>query len=130
MKDYKTRLKKAFAAVFEAPDFNIEVIKKYFHLNYVQYVDGKTLNFEQFIKHIEMLKAFIADIKIKFVHLVAEGNVVCSVHYAEGIKKNGGRIKAKVIALFKFEDKKIIFCEELTSLIEGDESDRNLGSRH
>lgn len=129
MLDKKNLLKKIFADVFESPDFDFKVIQKHFHPDYTQCVDGKTLHFDQFVEHMKALKASIKEVKVSFEHLIAEDNSVCSIHYPEGVKSNGQRIKAKVIALFKFKDLQLIFCDELTQLIVGEKEDRDLGSR-
>ena len=78
---------------------------------------------------MEVLKNAVHSTQITFEHLVAENDKVCSIHYAQGIKSNGQKIKAKVIALFQFQDDQLILCDELTHLVEGSTEDRDLGSR-
>ena len=48
---------------------------------------------------------------------------------SEGDKYSGGKVKAKVIALFVIKDNKIVLCDELTHVIAGSSEDRDLGSR-
>ena len=56
MQDRKDQLKGIFTDVFENPTFDIEVIKQHFHSDYIQHVDGKILNFDQFVQHMKALK--------------------------------------------------------------------------
>ena len=62
--------------------------------------------------------------------MLQEGNKVSTVHYVEAIKHDGNKVEAKVMALFQFEDDKIIQCDELTLITVGSKEDRDLGSRH
>jgi len=130
MKDKKNLLKKIFSDIFEADNFDEKVIHKYFHLEYKQHVDGKILNFDQFVDHMKAIKDTLDSVKIYFEHLIEENDSVCSVHYAEGKKKDGNIVKAKVIAFFKFEQDKLILCDEMTHLVEGNTEDEDMGSRH
>lgn len=130
MSDLKTRLQDIFKNTFEDPEFNADVVKRHFHSDYVQHVDGNTLNRDQLIDHLKAVKDAVSDVKITFKHLVAEGDTVCSIHIAQGTKDNGKLVKAQVHALFKFKDNQLILCDEITRLLEGDESDRDMGSRH
>lgn len=128
--DYKKLVQEAFRDVFENDKFSEKVISKYFHPEYKQYVDGKELNYKQFLDHMKHLKEAIYSAKINFHHLISENNGVCSVHTASGLKHNGTSVKAKVIAYFEIKDERIVLCDELSYMIEGDEQDRDLASRH
>lgn len=130
MNNLKAQLKTIFHSVFQSNEFDQAVIERYFHPDYTQDVNGEALNYSQFIDHIRTLKKTLSNIHIDFRHLVEEGDQVTSVHFASGTKSNGKNIKAKVIAYFRFKDNKIIYCNELTQLIEGETSDKDLGSRH
>lgn len=130
MSDKKALLQEMFKSVFEKDEFDLALVHKYFHSDYEQFVDGKSLNRDDFIEHMKALKSALKDVSITFKHLVAEGNAVYSLHIAEGTKPDGRRIKAQVNAYFQFEGNQLIFCDELTHMIEGEEADRDLGSRH
>lgn len=129
MANNKDLLRKTFHCIFEAPDFNEDVIAQFFHQNYTQHVNGKTLDYQDFVKHIITLRNTLYDMKITFLHLIGEGNAVSSVHIAEGSKADGQRIKAKVVAYFEFKNDKLILCDELTHLLEGKKEDQDLGAR-
>jgi len=130
MKDKKNLLKKIFSDIFEADTFDEKIIRKYFHPKYQQHVNGKILNFDQFVDHMKAIKDTLGSVKIYFERLIEEDDWVCSVHYAEGKKKDGNIVKAKVIAFFKFEQDKIILCDEMTHLLAGNTEDEDIGSRY
>lgn len=130
MNEYKTIIKSVFKEIFENTFFNEAVIQKYFDPEYIQEVDGKKLDYTQFCKHVRLQKETISTMSIDFQTLVAEGNVLFSNHVVSGITKDGRSGKFRVIAEFHFKNQKIIYCNELTHMISGDEKDRDLGSRH
>ncbi|WP_119328244.1 nuclear transport factor 2 family protein [Cysteiniphilum halobium] len=126
----KEQLVQIFKTILEKDGFNEADIYKYFHPNYIQYVDNKILRFDEFIAHIKVLKATVSQVTIDFDHLIEEGNKVSSVHYVKAKKANGVMVKAKVIAMFQFKEDQLVMCDELTYLISGEASDADLGSRH
>lgn len=126
----KKIVKSAFAEIFENPNAGRIEIEKYFAENYIQSVDDKVIDFEGFVRHIALQKKVITCAKIKFLNMLQEGNKVSTVHYVEAIKHDGNKVEIKVMALFQFEDDKIIQCDELTLITVGSKEDRDLGSRH
>lgn len=127
--ELKSFIQATFQNVVEDLDAPQDIYAKYFSQDYIQRVDNEEFGFTGFVDHMKALKQATASIKIIFHHLIAEGNQVCSVHTAHAIKKNGAEVKMKVIAYMRVVDNKIVFCEELTQLLKGDSSDRDLGSR-
>ena len=128
--DSKTLIRAAFHDVFEEDAFSEAVIARYFHPDYIQTADGNQLNYQQFVAHMKQLKQAVHAVKIDFQHLIAEGNSVCSVHIASGKKSNDKLVSSKIIAYFEIKEDLIYRCDELSHLLEGDESDRDLASRH
>lgn len=126
--DTKELIKSAFREVLENPGVSKDSIKKYFSEKYTQHVDGKTLNFEDFVTHIEHLHQKVDCIEINFLKLICEGSKACSVHIAKGKKKDGSPIQAKVIAFFEVEKGKIVLCDELTHILVGNDEDKEIGS--
>ena len=129
MSDLKARTRQIFKDVFEKPGFDFELIKKHFHPDYIQHVDGKVLNFDQFVSHVKVLKSTLSDALITFDTLVQEGDTVCSAHRPSGKKSEGDAVEAKVIAVLKFKGEQLIYCDELTHIIQGEQHDKDLGSR-
>jgi ketosteroid isomerase-like protein len=128
--DNKALVKHIFTEMFKHEAFDHAFVSEYFHPDYIQDFDGKTLNYCQFIEHMKVKKASLKHVKIEFDQLVAEKDTVCSIHYAHVIKADGSKVKTKVIACFTIKDNKLFSCDELTHLLVGDQEDRDLGSRH
>lgn len=127
--EIKNFVKKALVDVVENMAVTKETYARYFSKKYIQYVDGKTLDYNKLINHMNAQKSILKSAKITFKHLIAEGNKVSSIHIIDAIKKDGGVIKAQVHAFFEVENNKIILCDELTFLISGSKGDVDIGSR-
>lgn len=126
----KQFIQETFLNVIENMNATEKTYAKYFSKDYIQYVDGKKLNYSDFVTHMKAQKSVMKSIKVTFKHIVAEGDKLATIHIVNGIKKDGSRIEAQVNALFQIKNNKIILCDELTHLIKGEKSDRDLGSRH
>lgn len=128
--EIKNFLKEAFANVIEDMNATEETYANYFSKDYVQYVDGKKLTYSDFVAHMKAQKSVLKSAKITFRHMLVEGDKIATVHEVDAIKKDDSIIEAQVNALFQIKNGKIILCDELTHLIKGNESDKDLGSRH
>lgn len=117
-----------FKEVIEDLHANEETISHYFSPSYIQYVDGYQLDYTDFVQHMIVQKSLLDSIKVWIEHCVIENDAICTVHKVEAVKKNGEKLVIKVISYFKIEHGKIILCDELTHLLEGDEKNRNFGS--
>lgn len=131
----KEEIKQFILDVFNKTIGNIEnvtpeICARYFSQDYIQYVDGRALTFNEFVAHMNTLKKVMTSIKIDFKHILIDGNKVATLHIVNGIKKNGDKVKAQVNAIIEIRDKKIVMCDELTHILEGNKSDHDLGSRY
>lgn len=124
----KQKVKEALEFTLSDLGTHADKIGEYFHSDYVQHVDGKTLDFAGFVNHLHALREKVERLELAFDSLFEEGDQVCSVHTVDVSKKDGSRAKVKVIATFKLCNGKIILCDELTHLISGSKHDSNLGS--
>lgn len=130
MEDNKTIIRNIFKEIFEAQVYNENAVQKYIDQTYKQEVDGKVLYFEEFCKHMQVQKKSIASFRFDFQTMISEGGIVFSNHIVHGITVEGRSGKIRVIAEFRLKNGKLIYCNELTHMISGDERDRDLGSRH
>lgn len=128
--DRKKYIRTMFAEVLENQNASIETYEKYFAKDYIQHVDGKTINYAQFVAHMTALKSSVQNIRVDFKRIIAENNNIISIHHVHATKQDGNQIEAKVIAHFQLRDDKIILCDELTHLLKGEHADKDLGSRH
>ncbi|WP_160139691.1 hypothetical protein [Chryseobacterium sp. c4a] len=121
-------IQKVFTNVLENPVFDLSLIERYFSKDYIQFVDHQQLNYNEFILHIKKLKEKVADQKIDLINYAENGNIIFTHHIAKSVLKDGSIILHKVLAEFTIQEGKIIKCDELTFLLEGDLSAKNLGS--
>ena len=121
-------LRRVFAA-FTNPETKPEIYAELLTPDYIQYVDGKQLDYAGFLAHGAALQASLSSGSVTFEHVVTDGASAATVHIADVVKVNGDRVRLKVIAYYQFRGNRISMIDELTHLLEGTEQDRNLGSR-
>ncbi|MDR0576839.1 MAG: nuclear transport factor 2 family protein [Candidatus Accumulibacter sp.] len=119
-----------FNDILGAPSVDISAVQKYVDPAYVQHVDGVTLDYPGFIEHLRKQKQVIDSMTVEFLAMVEDGETVFTNHIVTAAKKDGSRIRAKVMAQFTVRDGRVIGCDELTQLLSGNPEDRDLGSRH
>ncbi len=124
-----TIIKEAFKYVLESSTYDKDLINKYFHPNYVQYVDGKQIDGAQFHEHIKAQKKVIKNISTSFKSIIQQNDIVFSNHVVKVAKNDNSSVTTHVIAEFRLKDNLIHYCDELTHMIEGSEKDKDLGSR-
>lgn len=119
----------AFKEILEDGKIDNETIKKYFHKDYIQEVNGIKIDYDEFKLHLFKQRQSIENISIKFNTILSYDNIIFSNHNVHCTKKDGSFCSFKVIAEFRIKDEKIFFCDELTHLIEGKQSDTDMGQR-
>ncbi|SKA37247.1 hypothetical protein SAMN04488128_104244 [Chitinophaga eiseniae] len=125
MKDF---IKALFRDIIENNNYDETLIHQYFSEDYVQIVDDQTLNFDTFKKHIRNLKEKVRETEVQFAGIASNETSVFTRHYVKSMLKNGEWVKHKVLAEFQIKDGKVVQCDELTMLMEGNKSESNLGS--
>lgn len=121
-------IEKVFKEVLEDLNADEKVISQYFSPNYIQHVDGHTLNYSDFVQHMKVQKTMLDSCKVSIQHYVREGNTLCTVHQVDAVKKNGCEIAVQVISYIEVENGKITLCNELTRLLKGAKEDQEIGS--
>ena len=129
MQNTKQTVIAALQAVITNPIHDENEITAFFSLNYQQLVDGNTLDYVDFIKHMATLKQQTKHMELAIKAIVAEGDTVFTHHFVDVEKIQGEKSQFEVFAQFTLLSGKIIRCEELTRMVTGAESDNNLGSR-
>ncbi|ACA19668.1 conserved hypothetical protein [Methylobacterium sp. 4-46] len=116
-------------AMFEAfcdLDRPVEEIAAYFAPGYVQRVDGREFGREGFLDHLRALRTTLRRLDFVIEQIVCDGASAASVHVAHALKRTGEAVRVKVIAFYKLEHGQISLVDELTRLVHGDASDRDL----
>lgn len=101
---------------------------KYVSKEFVNLIDDNKFNYEQWVTHQKNIKAMMKSMKPTFDLMVAEGNQVAAIFRIHLIKKDGTELEVKDMGFFKIKNHKIVYVEELTRLIKGNEKDKNIGS--
>jgi hypothetical protein len=122
-------LSRIFNSLFD-PAQTAEQTGRHFAGDYQQHADGKVLDHALFVEHARTLKATLKSASVSFEKVIACGQSLASVHIVDAIKHDGQRLKVKVVALYEVEDGLIRRVDELSHLLEGEASDRDLGTRH
>ena len=125
----KQLIQQVFKEVMENLSVDPEIIGRFFSQDYIQHVDGKVLNYADFVRHMNALAGATATLTISVHTIVAEGEIVFTNHHVDGYLKNGKRVEGQVIAEFRVRDGKICSCDELTRMVAGGDEARDLGSR-
>jgi hypothetical protein len=115
--------------VYSDPKVPIDEFAAFFSPAYTQDVDGKVLNYSDFINHLGVLRSTVEKATITIQEIATNGSTVADIHIVDATKKNGEKIRLKVLAFYKVENGKFVRLDELTHLLEGSPADRDLGSR-
>jgi len=121
-------IQNVFTEILENPEFDLILIEKYFSKDYIQVVDDKQLNYDEFVLHIKKLKEKVIAQKMEILNYAENDTVIFTHHTARSVLKNGNIVVHKVLAEFTVHNNKITKCNELTLLLEGNHSEKNLAS--
>lgn len=115
---------------FYTDTFNDDVqIRRYFAPGYVQRADGKTLNFDEFLTHVGFLRSATQSLRFEVLDAVYADGVLADRHRVHIVKTDGGSMEAEVLAFSRIKDGRIVELNELTQVIQGSATDRDMGSR-
>ncbi|RFN54361.1 hypothetical protein FIE12Z_1487 [Fusarium flagelliforme] len=104
-------------------------LEKFFTPNYTSIVDGKSVNFEEFVQHMEHLRKITTAISVQSTHYLRDGNQLAERHIAtvEFANKPTARFEVFLFARVN-EDGRIENLVETLRQFEGLEEDKDLGS--
>lgn len=110
-------------------DMNTTDYTKYMSESYIEHIDGKVFNFQQWLHHMSGLKSLMKSFKLKFDEILAEGDQIAASYVVQATKKDGTKLDIRIIAIFKIKNNKMIYCDELTHVLSGPAADKNLPSQ-
>ncbi|CAI0865660.1 nuclear transport factor 2 family protein [Serratia ficaria] len=123
------RVLDALQQIVAHPQHQPALIAEFFSADYRQRVDGHTLDYAQFVRHMALLKQQTRSMALEVIAAAAQGDAVLTHHRVRVEKRDGTRSLVRVLAHFTVRDGRIRACDELTELLEGAHGDRDLGSR-
>ncbi len=97
---------------------------------YRQRVDGRELGYEAFVAHLRKQKEVVAAMRVEFLAIAEQGEIVFTNHLVHVDKRDGSRARFHVIAQFAVRGGRLVYCDELTRMVEGGAGDADLGARH
>lgn len=122
-------VRRLFEDVIEGGHIDDASVDHYMAAGYVQRVDGKTLDLPAFKQHLARQRDVVASMRVNFRAMAHDDGIVFSHHDVDVVMHNGDTLRMQVLAQFTIAGDKIIACDELTHLLQGPSSDRDLGSR-
>src|SRR5262249_16743080 len=90
-------LEDMFDRLFD-PAASAEAVGAFFAPDYVQEVDGKRLDYSAFLDHVRLLKRTLERASVTFEQLLVDGSTIADIHVVDAHKKNGERLRVKVLA--------------------------------
>lgn len=125
----KQSFKIAFTEFLESTEVNEKDIENFLSKDYVQCVDGKTLTYPDFIKHMHTLKRSVKYLKVNIKSIAQDDDIIFTNHFISGATTDDNLFSGEVIAEFRLKHDKVYYCNELTHMSKSSEADRDLGSR-
>ncbi|WP_115720236.1 hypothetical protein [Gallaecimonas mangrovi] len=111
------------------PERPISTLADYFCADYVQKVDGKTLNLDDFLNHASALRSQLQSAKVRFIEHLEQPGKLATLHEVEALKTDGSRARLQVYAFWHFShDGRLRTVNEVSRVLEGSQSDSQLAS--
>lgn len=101
---------------------------RFFTPDYRQSVDGRTVDLQGFLGHVQALRAALVSIEIDIQQIVSDGVSAATVHLVRVVRRSGEKATIKVVAFYRFDGDRIATIDELTHVLEGRAGDEELGS--
>lgn len=119
-------LKTIWEALYNPQSDTIVTIKKFFHPDFEQCINGVVMQRDEYINHVLEQKKNITIIKINYVRVMEKGSELFAIYYPIGNNLNNLPIEAEVIAYFQFENMQIIKIHGAVRLIKGNLTDADM----
>ncbi|KAF4448639.1 mitochondrial substrate carrier [Fusarium albosuccineum] len=120
---------KGFESMFVGdPEDASAHLERLFAPTYTQEVDGKVLNYSEFVDHIRHLRKVITAVKVKVNQFLRDGNQLAERHTVRVEFSNKPPSEFDVFLFGTVqEDGRMLSVVETTRQTEGHDGDRNLG---
>lgn len=112
--DNAETLKRALRSLFEEYRGTNSDFMRHFSLNFVQWANGRTSNLTDLISHFDKMEETRPNRTIRFIDVVAAGDVVFDQHVVTATVPEGDDLVVDVFAKWTFKDGQIMRCDELT----------------
>ena len=110
--DARSFLERAFTKLFDPLATERDMLE-FFSPDYRQDLNGKVHSYRQFMDGVSEMKASLKSSRIDFTSVVSCGDTIAEVHVVDAVRKDGTRLKFKVIAIQTIEGGRIARAEEV-----------------
>lgn len=121
-------LKEIWAAVYDPKKDVRAEVEAFFHHDYIQWINGITMNRPEYIDHVISQKRNMVIKNIEYAQFIEKEDVLFAIYYPKGQTHEGENIEAEVIAYFQFKEGKILKIHGQVRLIKGEFSDVDMES--
>ncbi|MFT3851717.1 MAG: hypothetical protein QM733_03090 [Ilumatobacteraceae bacterium] len=102
-------------------------IERYVAPDYHQRSDGEEFDYREFVEHIRAVRGRVARGRVEVLELVQEGRQFADRHVVEVTTRDGSSVRTEVHLFGELaEDGRLRRVDEVSRLIAGDDSDRDL----
>lgn len=126
--EYISLFKKCMTDILENTKAGEKEISRYMSPSYIQFTDGKRIDYRGFVQHIAVQKQLIVSAKVRFIQVIAQDNVVSTNHEVDVLKKDGTLCTIKVIGHITYQGDKVVATDEISMVTQGKPGDKELGS--
>lgn len=128
MKTPRQLVKQALESLLRTEALDVETAACFFSPQYQQHVDGRILNYAEFLAHLAYLKSQVQQMHLQILALASHGNTVMTHHRVDVTRYQGAVARFEVLARFECIEGSIVSCYEHSRLCEGEAQYRDLGS--
>lgn len=99
------------------------VIEFFFHDDYMQCINGVSMNRREYIDHVIEQKKNIKSMEFKYKNYLSQANELFIIYNAKGKNILDDDVEAEIIAYFEFKDTKVLKIHGQVHLLKGNPSD-------
>jgi hypothetical protein len=125
-----TDIRSAMTDLLLTPGLDLaEAVERHFAPDYRQRTDGSWADRNEFMEHIAHLREVVAGGSIQVMEELVQGNLYADRHVVDVEKVDGSKVSMEVYVFGEFApDGRFRRIEETTLMLQGADTDRNLGS--
>ena len=114
-----TKIQEIWSDVYNPTLDTRNTIRKHFHPQYTQCINGVTMDREQYIEHVLAQKKNMVIEKFVYAHYLEKDNRVFVLYYPKGRDIHHQPMEAEVIAYFEFQGDQLLKIHGQVRLLEG-----------
>lgn len=118
-----TFLKKVWEDVYSPELDTTQIIRKYFHPDFKQCINGNVMNRPEYIDHVIAQKENFTLNKIHYQENLEKKDELFTAYFIKGKNKDNQPVEAEVIVYAKLQDAQILNLHGLVVLTQGGEKE-------